>query len=317
MIKKIVIYLITFICLLFVYRAFLYTGIKKNKQGIFNKYNELFLNEGNAYDVLFLGSSRAEMHFNPKVFDEITGLNSYNMGISGASPKISLALLKTYCNQHQKPKCIVFNIDYFSLQNDTDRLNDFPRYFPYLCNTFLRNQLNQMDNRFNSFYYNPLHSLPYTQVDYLSSALHGWLTISGKYDTLMYKGYQTSELKELNTENEPKPLHSFISIKNRQYIDSLIQFTSLNNIKLILVTSPVFGGGNKNVLNKTSLINQLKNISYINHISYFDYTDSLEYQKSKLFADYLHLNRQGAIKFSQSFSLAFNNILSKKALFNK
>lgn len=317
MIKKIGIYTIAFICLLFVYRAFLYTGIKKNKAGIFNKYNELFLKEGNAYDVLFLGSSRSEMHFNPKVFDAITGLNSYNMGISGASPKISLALLKTYCKQHQKPNYIIFNIDYFSLQNDTDRLNDFPRYFPYLNNANLKNELNQMDNRFNSFYYNPLHSLPYTQVEYLSTALHGWLNISGKYDTLMYKGYQTSELKEINTEDEPKPIYSFISIKNRNYIDSLIQFTSSNHIELILVTSPVFGGGKKNVLNKTTLSNQLKNISYINHIHYFDYTDSLAFQNSELFADYFHLNRKGALKFSQSISLTFDNILPKKALFSK
>ena len=317
MIKKSIIYAIAFICILFVYRAFLYHGIKKNKQGIFNKYNELFIKAGNTYDVLFLGSSRAEMHFNPKVFDEITGLNSYNMGISGASPKISLALLKAYCNRHQKPKYIIFNVDYFSLQNDTDRLNDFPRYFPYLSNAFLRNQLNQMDGRFNSFYYNPLHSLPYTQVDYLSSALHGWLTISGKYDTLMYKGYQTSELKKLDTKDESKPIYSFISIKNRQYIDSLIQFTSFNNIKFILVTSPVFGGGNKNVLNKTILTNQLKNIAYTNHVPYFDYTDSLELQNDQLFADYLHLNRLGAQKFSRSFSFTFNNILARNPLFNK
>ena len=317
MIKKIVIYAIAFVCILFVYRAFLYTGMKKNKAGIFNKYNELFLKEGNTYDVLFLGSSRAEMHFHPKVFDEITNLNSYNMGISGASPKISLALLKTYCQQHQKPKYVIFNIDYFWLQNDTDRLNDFPRYFPYLGNTNLRNTLSKLDNRFNSFYYNPLHSLPYTQINYLSTSLHGWLNISGKYDTLMYKGYQTSELKELNTADEPKPIYSFISIKNRQYIDSLIQFSASHNIKLTLVTSPVFGGGTKNVLNKVSLTNQLKNIAFVNHIPYYDYTDSLKFQNPELFADYLHLNRQGALKFSQSFSLTFNNILSEKALFNK
>ena len=39
------------------------------------------------------------MYFHPKVFDEITNLNSYNMEFS--FPKISLALLKTYCQQHQ------------------------------------------------------------------------------------------------------------------------------------------------------------------------------------------------------------------------
>ncbi|MBI3519138.1 MAG: hypothetical protein HY062_07250 [Bacteroidetes bacterium] len=317
MIKKIVTYLIAFICILFVYRACLYAGIRKNKEGIYNKYNELFLKEGNTYDVLFIGSSRAEMHFNPKLFDAMTGLNSYNMGISGASPKISLALLKMYCHQHQKPKFIVCNIDYFSLQNDTDRLNDFPRYFPYLSNSYLRNGLYQMDHRFMSFYYNPLHSLPYTQIDYLSTSLHGWLGISGKYDSLMYKGFQTSEPKDINLSDEPKPVYSFISPKNRHYIDSLIAFTKNNGIQLLLVTSPVYGGGHKNVTNKQALSSQLQNIAFINRVPYYDYTDSLSYQNPRFFADYFHLNRQGALKFSKSISSTFDNIFAGKTLFNK
>lgn len=306
-----------FLTVLFAYRAFLYSGIRKNKQGIFNKYNELFRQKNNAYDVLFIGSSRAEMHFNPKIFDSIAGLKSYNMGISGASPKISLSLLKTYCNQHQKPKYVLYNLDYFSLQNDTDRLNDFPRYFPYLQNEFLRNELQKMDNRFSSFYFNPLHSLPYTQVEYLSASLHGWLNITGKYDTLMYKGFQTSVTNTFNDSNKPQPKHSFISVKNRNYIDSLMLFAKSNDIRLLLITSPVFGNGELNVRNKTQLVNQLKGIAFINRVPYLNYTDSSIYKNPLLFADYFHLNRLGARGFTQSISFAFNNISSQKALFNK
>lgn len=317
MIKKIITYFLLFICLLFVYREFLYSGIRNNKLGIFNKYNELFIQKNINYNTLFFGSSRAEMHFQPKVFDSITGLNSYNMGISGASPKISLALLKTYCHQQQKPKYILFNIDYFSLQNDTDRLTDFPNYFPYLSNTYLRNELNKMDNRFTSFYYNPLHSLPYTQVEYLSSSLHGWLSITGKYDTLMYKGFQTTTSKKFDESNPPIPKYSFISNKNRSYIDSLLLYTKTNHIQLVLVTSPVYGGGWKNVVNKKALTTQLKNIAFINHIPYFDYTDSLICKNPQLFSDYNHLNRRGASKFTESISLSFHNIFPINPLFNK
>lgn len=295
----------------------LYEGIRKNRSGIFNKYHDLFLKHNHAYDVLFLGSSRAEMHFNPKIFDSITGLKSYNTGISGASPKISLALLKIYCHQHHKPKFIVLNIDYFSLQNDTDRLNDFPRYFPYLNNINLRNELQQIDHRFLSFYYNPLHSLPYTQIDYLSASLHGWLNIPGKYDSLMYKGFQTSSIQTFKHDDKPVVKHGFISIKNRKYIDSIILFTKANDIQMIVITSPVYGGGDKNVLNKTKLVSQLKNIAYLHHIPYLNYTDSFIYRNPLLYTDILHLNRQGARIFSKSISLAFNNIYDRKPLFNK
>jgi len=317
LIKKIVIYIIAFICLLFVYRAFLYTGIKKNKAGIFNKYNELFLKEDNHYDVLFIGSSRAEMHFNPKIFDDITGLNSYNMGISGSSPNVSLSLLKVYCKQHDTPKFLIFNVDYFWLQNDTDRLNNFPRYFPYLNNQNLRDELNAIDKRFTSFYYNPLHSLPYTQIDYLSASLHGWLNITGKYDSLMYKGYQTAELKDINLETSSPILSSSISLKNKRDLNSLIEYAKSKSIRMVWVTSPIYEGTKTQVLNKKILANQLEDMTKSNDILYLNYTDSLEYNNPLLFSDNLHLNRSGAAKFSKSISLAFDNILAKKPLFNK
>lgn len=317
MIKKITTYIIAIVCILFVYRVFLYTGIKKNKQGIFNKYNELFLKEGNTYNVLFLGSSRAEMHFEPKTFDSITNLNSFNLGISGASLRVNYTLLKTYCHQHQKPKHVILNIDYFSLKSDIDMLNDFPRYFPYLKNEYLRNELNNIDSRFNSFYYNPFHSLPFTQIEYLSTSLHGWLNISGKYDTLMYKGFQTAPANERGQLSEGTPIYSFISKKNRNYLDSIISFSKNNHISLTLVTTPIYGEGYHQVINKSSLVNRLNNIAFNNHIPYFNYTDSLKFSDSTLFFDNEHLNFSGAKKFSTSFSSVFYNIMVQNALFNK
>jgi hypothetical protein len=314
LIKKIITYVTACICILFVYRSFLYFGIRKNKQGIFSKYNDVFLKEGNTYDVLFLGSSRAEMHFEPQIFDSITKLNSYNLGISGASVKVNFIVLKTYCHQHQKPKHIILNLDYFSLKSDSDTLNDFPRYFPYLNNDYLRAGLNTVDDRFTSFYYNPFHSLPYTQIDFLSASLHGWLNISGKYDTLMYKGFQTIPSNEEGQISKVKPIYSFISKKNRNYIDSIISFSKKNQINLTLLTTPIYGRGYNHVLNKSVLVNQLNHIACINHIPYFDYTDSLIFDDPKLYFDEEHLNLKGAKKFSNHFSVSFNKILNVKTL---
>ena len=86
---------------------------------------------------------------------------------------------------------------------------------------------------------------------------------------------------------------------------------------MILITSPVYGNGDKNVLNKTKLVTQLKNIAHKNHIPYLNYTDSLVYKNPLYYADYFHLNRQGATIFSKSISLAFDNISAINPLFNK
>ncbi|MFO0320990.1 MAG: hypothetical protein ACK504_01030 [Bacteroidota bacterium] len=305
MIKKIIFYSLLFVFTLFAYRCFLYEGLRKNKLGIFAKYNDLFLNRGNAHQVLFLGSSRAEMHFHPKIFDSITGLNSYNMGISGASLKLSYGLLKTYCHQHTKPKYLILSIDYFALDNDSDRINDFPRFFPYLSNSYLLNELKKLDARFSHFYYNPFASIPYTQINYLSTSLHGWFGIYGRYDTLMYKGFQTSEHSEFRKLSIEKIKTSVITIKNRTYLDSIINFSKKNNIKLLLVTTPFYGGTSKFIINSNRLSKQLKDIAFVQHVSFFNYSDSAVFKNPKYFKDVYHLNLEGAMIFSKMISSKF------------
>lgn len=303
--------------MLYAYRQFLYVGIRKNENGIYHKYNKLFLKTDKSSDVLFIGSSRAEMHFNPAVFDSVTGLNSYNFGIAGATPRISYALLKAYCEHHTLPKYLVFNVDYFYLDKTADTLNDFPRYFAYLNNKTLRLELNKIDKRFNSFYYNPLHSLPYTQFDFLSASLHGWLNISGKYDSLMYKGYQTSELKKMDLSDVPVAKTAIISQKSKDDLDSIIAYSRQKNIHLILVTSPIYGGTKQYANNYESLLKEFENFTQSHKITYWNYSDSLVYNTQNLYTDYMHLNRYGAHKFSLNFSLDFNNKFQQKTLFNK
>lgn len=307
MFKKLFAYIIIFVAMLYGYRYVLHEGIRKNEKGIFNKLNEAFIQQ-TSYDVIFLGSSRAEMHYNPKVFDSITRLSSFNLGISGASPKVSFAVLKAYCNKHPLPKYIVLNLDYYALKHDSDVIYDFPRFFPYLTNSYLRAQLNQIDNRFNSFYYNPIHSLPYEQLSYLSASLHGWLGIEGRYDSLCFKGYQTAETNALfrKTEDDKKSF-AFIHLKNRHYIDSICAYAKNNQIKLVLATSPIIHGSHKTI-NRNAVISQLKHIAAIHHIDYWDYSaDSNYLKKPQLFIDEYHINRIGSELFTKQFSVDFNN----------
>lgn len=310
--------MILFICIIFIYRSLLYSGIRKNERGIYDKYNTLFIEKDNNYDVLFIGSSRAEMHFNPKVFDSIGRFNSFNAGISGASVKLNYLLLKAYCQQHKKPKHIIINIDYFALDNDSEKIINFPRFFPYLSNSILRNSLTQIDSRFTSFYINPLHSLPYTQFDFISSSIHGWLKIPGKYDSLMYKGYQTSISQSFNDDQSLLPNFSKITQYNKDYIDSIITLTTKENITVIAVTSPIFQDDFNNYsTHKKTLALELNKIFNTHKIPYFNYTDSAICLNKNLFSDYIHLNRKGANLLSVQLSHLLNNNSTKNPFFNK
>ncbi|MBK7667246.1 MAG: hypothetical protein IPJ32_07770 [Sphingobacteriaceae bacterium] len=311
MIKKVSLYLIIFVIGIFAVREFVYTGIRKNKQGIFEKFNTMFLKQ-NAYDVLFLGSSRAETHFNPRIFDSVTGHFSYNLGVTGATPRIAFAVLKAYCSKSKAPKYLIFDLDFHFLKHGVDTIRYFPRYFAYLGNEVLANEFSKIDNRFNSFKYNPLYSLPYSNIRSLGASLHGWLNKTGKYDTIYYKGYVSDVFQDLPKTRKQSSFYGFIHPVERQYIDSIIQFSKQNNINLVMVSSPMYKGAEEEMLNKKTVVSQLKNIAKINKLEYWDMSKEAYSNKQEFFLDSYHMTASGARLFTLGFAYNFQQYFDKK-----
>lgn len=313
MIRKIILYILIFIGAAYVLREIIYTGLRKNKSGIYEKYTTIFLKENN-YDVLFLGSSRAETHFDPKIFDSITGHNSYNLGATGATPRIVYGILKAYCYKSKLPKYLVFDIDWHYLRKRTDTVKHFMRYFPYLENEVLLDQFSKIDHRFPMFKYNALYSLPYSKWRLLAASSNGWLGKTGKYDSLYYKGF----LKMVFIDSlKPIPIrrsHAFINRTERMYLDSIILFSRSNNIQLLMVTSPMFAGGLVENSNKNNIIKQLKNIAKIGGSHYEDLSSSWFSSQKACFADYYHMTAKGARLFTVDFSRFFQQYFEKKAV---
>lgn len=303
--------MIVFITGLFVVRELIYMGVRMNKQGVYEKYNTMFLKE-NAYDVVFLGSSRAETHFNPHIFDSITGAFSYNLGVTGATPRIAFAVLKAYCFKSKKPKYIVFDLDFHFLKHGIDTIRHFPRYFPFLANDVLLQEFNNIDDRFISFKYNPFHSMPYSNVRMLGASLHGWLNKQGKYDTTYYKGYAGVIFDEFPHKKVHHPFYGFIHVRERAYIDSIIHFSQRNKINLILVSSPMYKGAEDEMLNKKAVVTQLKNIALINKLEYWDMSKSAYSNKEEYFTDNFHMSAPGARLFTLGFAFNFQQYFDKK-----
>ena len=124
MIKKIVIYFLLTTLFLYGLRKLHYRGLLKQTAGYYEKYNTAFINKNN-FNVIFLGSSRAEMHYNTYIFDSLTKQNSFNLSLAGATPQVAFAALKAYLLNSKAPEYLFYEIDYHFLKYESNEIKNF------------------------------------------------------------------------------------------------------------------------------------------------------------------------------------------------
>src|ERR1700741_1222840 len=90
---------------------FVTEGLRQNRKGIYRKYTTTFL-EKNSYNTIMLGSSRMFMHLDNRLFDSLCHTRSYNIGLPGATMRMSFACLKAYCENSNIPETVFLELDY-------------------------------------------------------------------------------------------------------------------------------------------------------------------------------------------------------------
>ncbi len=303
MLKKITLYLILISGLAYGIRYILYKGIRHNQKGLYHKLDQLFLQK-NEFNTIFIGSSRAECHFNPRIFDSITGLNSFNIGMSGSNNAFTYSLLKAYLYNSKAPANIIMNLDFHFSHESSDTIYNYPRYFPYLSNPVLYTELKKIDPRFFWFKNFPLYTFAHMGDKYLNYSLRGYFGWNGPYMQESYKGNEkVIPLNYKNIDSIPStPYKGSILPENMAYLDSIVTLSRQLRAKIYFVISPTYYKGSNRISNLTEHINNFKQFAQQKNIPVFDYTnDSICYQKN-LFADFYHMKGNGCDIFSGKFS---------------
>jgi hypothetical protein len=283
-------------------------GLRNNQKGVYEKYSTLFLKK-NSFNALILGSSRAEMHTDVALLDSLTGLHTFNAGVSGATTRMAYVILRSYLVNSTVPKTIFFECDFHISHLKTDTIFNFPRYFPYLSNEMLYNGFKAIDSRFTQFRYNPLCSLPYSGINSLSPALHGWTATSGNYDDAYHNGFfKNTEIDHYDHFNTFK-YAGYMHPETRQYLDSLIGFCEAHSCRLVFMMSPAYKHAQREVTNKDKIIEQYKSIAFTHHIPVFEHSNDTDIVTHRAyFEDNYHMLYSGARLFTRKIAADFNNI---------
>jgi len=286
--------------------------IKKYQQHNTERLTEL-LTRNTAYDVLFLGSSRTHFDINPAVIDSVCNTRSYNAGVEGGGVYEFEMMLRAYLENHPAPKWLVLDLDLHSF-NAGQKMFNYPVYFPYLQNKVIKRYLSE------NGHLTPLKkAAPFLRImDYDDDAKGNFVKgMFGKSEIppgdFQYKGYISNTSVTVDP-NETLPARSAykISDEGKANLDSIVNICRKYNCGIIFMYAPEYKKRLQEIVsNADQILNYMQGYAGGNNIPFLR-DDNLDIcADPMLFANFGHLNKQGAQTYSVILGAELNAIIHK------
>lgn len=258
-----------------------------------NKIDYLYNSKDQNYDVIFLGSSRVNNHFVPKIFND-QGLKAYNFGLTRSRLDESALMLKLMVERHYKIKNLILQVDLNINTNDhSEAIRSL--FMPYLhSSATIRNHYKNIAE-YNELLYIPFYRYMHYDArigfrEFYQSAIHkktNQLDNDGFYPLL--KNQRPMVAADLS-EYSPK--------RNKAY-EEIKAICKKHNIKLIAMSTPMC----MSTINR-EYFKQLQSV-YPEILSFEDaVTDD------KYFSTCGHLNKEGAEEFTK---FVFNRLFKPQS----
>ena len=196
------------------------------------KIETVFNSGSKKYDVVILGTSRANNHFVASMFED-KGLKTFNYGMSGGHLFETSLLLKLMIERKYDIKNIILEAD-LSLANEKESEGISARFLPYIHNSDVVKKHFESVENFNELFYIPFYryikyetnigfrEFFYTAIHKNTSALDNL----GYYPLVNKKGNMKNDISAL------KPIQN-------KYYEEIKQICKANNINLIAVMTPM------------------------------------------------------------------------------
>lgn len=247
-----------------------------------NKIEYVLHTKQKVYDVIIMGTSRANNHFVPSLFKK-RGYKTFNFGMSGSHLFETNLMLKIMLQQNFKIKNLLLEAD-LSVCNEKRDEGTTARFMPYLhTNSIIKDHF-KFENDFLELYYIPFYR--YIKFD----AKIGFREVNKSFlkkktNLLDHNGYYP--LNGTNWKRMKNNISGLKPIRN-SYLDDIKKICKENNIRLILVMTP--------------MCKSTEGMDYFDKINKI-YPEIYNFENAvtddHYFSSCGHLNNQGAIKFTK------------------
>lgn len=255
-----------------------------------NKIENVLHTQNKKYDVIIMGTSRANNHFVTSLFEK-KGLKSFNYGMSGSHLFETALLLKVMVAHKYEIKNLILEAD-LSICNEKRDEGTTARFMPYIHQNKIIKKHYENEEDFYQIYYVPFYR--YLKFD----AKIGFreladVVLKKSTNTLHNKGYYPLITdKKGNMKND---ISSLKVIRNKYY-EEIKQICKKNNIKLTVVMTP--------------MCENTKGLNYFNKVQQL-YPEIHNFEnvvtEDKYFASCGHLNNEGAIIYTNHIIKTFFN----------
>jgi hypothetical protein len=263
----------------------------------------LYEHTGDAYDVVFLGSSHMNAAINPNILWNHYGITSYNYATGGQPIDVTYYLLKEILKNHKKP-IVVLDIYYLGLTQEFGEEG------------YIRTVLDNM-----KFSKNKVEAIlkctprPHW-ISYLFPVFKyhdRWKEIDGEdfnldtSDSYYLKGFGDNHnlYGKDNLSNTDVEETSEIPPKSKEYLYKIIELSQKEDFKLIFTNFPhdytatnisnIWHNEPPKMYNKIAEIAKKNNIPYLN---YYNEIDNLNFDFKSDMNDSSHMNIWGANKIT-------------------
>lgn len=297
--------------ILFTIADFALSFYLRNKSRLveYQAWNHIY-NDTLENDLVILGSSRAYVHFNPRIIDSVLSTNSYNLGYNAALVNRQIARYDTYCRvQNHQPEYIIYTVDYMTLHyRDNFEREQFYPYFFYdreFVETFDKYENFSAIEKYAPF-------VRYTKC------LFDFHVYTNMFDPMenhtLYKGYWNEHYEYDNS--------VLAGIQHLDYtytdealalFENFVDRETKKGVQIVIVYAPLYHELIHKISNFQDQFTVYGRIAEKYGIPVLDYTnDELSYSQ-EYFYNATHLNKRGAHIFSRKFAADLKelNIIKK------
>ena len=253
-------------------------------------YRDRYICDELTTDILLLGSSRCEHHYNPIIISDSIGLSCYNAGQSGNGILVAYARY-LMVSKRCAPQMVIYDINpSFDLLKGYDNHRYLTWLKSYYDQDSISNIFNDVDKteryKMLSSLYRYNSRIIEVAVDFIhpifDDGIHGFIPINSKMNK------SKINKKEINRQHRS---YEFDSLK-LVYLSKLIDIVGNKNIMFVI--SPRWYGMDQEAFKPLADLCKKKDVLFI------DYANNSKYIYNDLFfKDGNHLNSRGANEFTK------------------